>query len=76
VRGLPKVNVFCAISKKVYGPIFFAEPTHWDDLLGHVGKLADALVEVSNDYFFQQDSFPADYHKDVREYLNQILPQR
>jgi len=41
----------------------------------HVRKLADATVEDSNDYIFQQDGSPA-HHTDVRGYLNRNLPQR
>jgi len=41
----------------------------------HVRKVADATVEGSNDYIFQQDGSPAHY-KDVRGYLNRNLPQR
>jgi hypothetical protein len=73
------VNVFCAVSKKkVYGPIFFAEPTVtgmiYLDMLEN--WLMSQLNEDSNDYLFQQDGCPAHYHKDVRVYLDQILPQR
>jgi hypothetical protein len=73
------VNVFCAISKKkVYGPIFFAEHTVtgmiYLDMLEN--WLMPQLNEDSNYYLFQQDGCPAHYHKDVRGYLNKILPQR
>jgi hypothetical protein len=36
--------------------------------------LIPQLNEDSNDYIFQQDGSPAHYHKDVRGYLNRILP--
>jgi hypothetical protein len=38
--------------------------------------LMSKLNANSNDYVFQQDGCPVHYHKDVRRYLNQILPQR
>jgi hypothetical protein len=43
-RNSPKANVFFTTTKKVYGPIFFPESI-LDDLLWHVGKLADSPVE-------------------------------
>jgi len=79
VRDSPKVNVFCAISnEKLYGPFFFEEPTINGMICLHMLQnwLIPQLNEDSNDYIFQQDGFPANYHKDLRGYLNRNLPQR
>jgi hypothetical protein len=76
VRDSPKVNVFCTISKKeVYGSILFAEPTVTGMIYLVENWLMPHLNEDSNNYLFQQDGCPAHYHKDMRGYLNQILPQ-
>jgi hypothetical protein len=64
---IPEGSTSFEISKKkVYGPIFFAEPTVtgmiYLDMLEN--WLMPQLNEDSNDYLFQQDGCPAHYHKD------------
>ena len=79
-RDSPKVNVFCAISRRrVFGPFFFAE----DTVTGRVylnmlenwlmPQLADEEVQG---YIYQQDGTPPHWHKEVRAYLNEHLPVR
>ena len=76
----PKVNVFCAVSRRrVFGPFFFAE----DSVTGKVcldmlenwlmPQLTDEEVQV---YIYQQDGAPPHWHKEVRGYLNEHLPGR
>lgn len=78
-RDSPKVNVFCAISKKsVYGPFFFAEntvqgPAYLDML---EAWLFPQLKEAMNGFIFQQDGAPPHWHRDVRNFLNTVLPHR
>jgi hypothetical protein len=59
------VNVFCTISKEVYGPFFFEEPTVtgmiYLDMLEH--WLMPQLTEDSNGYIFQEDGCPAHYQR-------------
>lgn len=78
-RDSPKVNVFCALSRtKVYGPFFFAERTvtgiSYLDMLEQ--WLFPQLMEDSQDFIFQQDGAPPHWHLDVRNFLNQSLPER
>ena len=78
-RDSPKVNVFCAIShRKVYGPFFFAENTvngaAYLDMLEN--WLIPQLQQEMNNFIFQQDGAPPHWHRDVRAFLNHILPLR
>jgi hypothetical protein len=75
----PKLNVFCAIFfTKTYGPCFFAETTvsgfSYLDMLEN--WLFPQLNQDSDDYIFQQDGAPPNFHREVREVLNYVLPQR
>ena len=79
-RDSPKVNVFCAVSKRqVYGPFFFREatvngPTYLDML---TEWLFPQLEEKQgNEYIFQQCGAPPHWHLHVREHLNERLPGR
>ncbi|XP_066996029.2 uncharacterized protein [Anabrus simplex] len=79
VRDSPKVNVFCAVSNtKVYGPFFFNEQTvtglTYLDLLTE--WLLHQLSDDWDDYVLQQDGAPPHFHREVRAFLNQQLPQR
>lgn len=78
-RDSPKCNVFCAVSKsKVYGPFFFAEKTvtgiAYLDMLEH--WLFPQLEEDLEDLVFQQDGAPPHWHCEVRNFLNEKLPQK
>jgi len=73
------VNVFCALSQtKVDGPFFFAEDTV--TLVTYLAMLQNWLLpqmsEDSEDFMFQQDGAPPHWHRDVRRFLNESLPQR
>jgi len=79
-RDSPKVNVFCAISRRrVFGPFFFAEDTVtgrvYLDMLENwlMPQLADEEVQG---YIYQQDGASPHWHKEVRAYLNEHLPGR
>lgn len=77
-RDSPKVNVFCALSQtKIYGPFFFDENTvTGQKYLAMLQKwLLPQMNEDSGDFFFQQDEAPPHWHRDVRHFLNQSLPQ-
>jgi transposase len=79
VRDSPKVNVFCAIShSKVYGPFFFEEKTvtgaTYHQML--MNWLLPQLREDGGNFIFQQDGAPPHWHRNVRHYLNEALPQR
>ena len=75
----PKVNVFCAISRRrVFGPFFFAETVTgkvYLDMMENwlTPQLADEEVQG---YIYQQDGAPPHWHKEFREYLNEHLPGR
>jgi len=74
----PKVNVFCAISRRrVFRPFFFAE----DSITGKVylDMLENWLMPQLTDgevqwYIYQQDGAPPHWNKEVRDYLNVHLP--
>jgi len=78
-RDSPKVNVFCVLSQtKVYGPIFFAENTVTG--VTYLAMLQNwplpQMSEDSDDFIFQQDGAPPHWHRDVRRFPNESLPQR
>jgi len=77
IRESPKVNVLCGTSScKVYGPLFFAEPTatgiNYLDMLQL--WLMPQLQENSKDFIFQQDGALLHFHFDVCAHLNANLP--
>lgn len=80
VRDSPKVNVFCAMSKKrVYGPFFFEEGTVNGEV--YLIMLQNWLMEKlheeeSSDFIFQQDGAPLHGCLKVRQYLHTPLPDR
>ena len=78
-RESPKVNVFCAVSTfKVYVPFFFSQPTVTG--IAFLDVLTEWLLlqlnEDSADFILQMDGAPPHFHRHVREFLNQYLPQR
>jgi hypothetical protein len=78
-RDSPKVNVFCAISKKkVYSPFFFVENTLTGNSYLEMLTLCllPQLEKDSNDFIFQQDGAPPHFHMAVRNHLNAHLPRR
>jgi len=78
-RESPKVNVFCALSQtKVYGPFFFAENTVTGVkyLVMLQNWLLPQMGEDSEDFIFQMDGAPPHWHRDVRRFLYESLPQR
>ena len=79
-RDSPKLNVFCAISRrKVYGPFFFSEATvtgvsYLDALqLWLFPQLEEAEPE---NFIWQQDGAPPHWHNSVRDWLNDVVPNR
>jgi len=73
------VNAFCAFSQtKVHGLFFFAENTVTG--VTYLAMLQNWLLpqmsEDSEDFIFQQDGAPPHWHRDVRRFLNDSLPQR
>ncbi|XP_068082175.1 uncharacterized protein [Anabrus simplex] len=78
VRDSPKVNVFCAVSNtKFYAPFFFNEQTVTG--LTYLDMLTEWLLpqlSERDDYVLQQDGAPSHFHRKVRAFLNQELPQR
>ena len=78
-RDSPKINVFCAISrKKVYGPFFFEENTVTGNTYLNMLQtwLFPQLQVDSDEFVFQQDGAPPHWKLEVRRYLNGELPQR
>ncbi|KAG8331556.1 hypothetical protein J6590_039907 [Homalodisca vitripennis] len=76
-RYSPKVNVFCAVSrKKVYGPFFFEGDTvngmNYPQMLQN--WLFPQLQADSGDFIFQQDGAPPHWHNNVRQILNNTAP--
>lgn len=79
-RDSPKLNVFCAISRrKVYGPFFFGEAT----VTG--ASYLDALQQwlfpqleegEPENFIWQQDGAPPHWHMEVRDWLNDVVPDR
>ena len=80
VRDSPKVNVFCAMSKKrVYGAFFFEGATVNGE--AYLAMLQNWLMdqlheEESANFIFQQDGAPPHWCLTVRQYLNTTLPDR
>ena len=80
VRYSPKMNVFCAISKKhVYGPFFFEGTTVNSE--AYLDILQNWLMELLFDgeqanFIFQQDRAPPHWSLIVRQYLNATLHSR
>jgi len=78
-RDSQKVNVFCALLQtKVYGLFFFAENmvTGVTYLAMLQNWLLPQMSEDSEDFIFQQDGAPPHWHRDVRHFLNESLPQQ
>lgn len=79
-RDSPKVNVFCAVSKRrVFGPFFFVENTINGNIYLDVLQnwlMPQLTAEMEQGFIFQQDGAPPHWHMDVRGYLNQFLPGR
>ncbi|GFS48380.1 uncharacterized protein TNCV_2297261 [Trichonephila clavipes] len=73
-RDLPKVNVFCAISRlKANGPFIFGEPTATGSVYLYSLQLwlFPQLEEREPDNFiWQQDGAPPRWHLSVRDWLN------
>jgi hypothetical protein len=73
-RESPKVNVFCAVSRRrVFGPFFFAEKSVYLKMLQN--WLMSQLAE-EEEFIFQQDGAPPRWRMGVREYLSGDLPGR
>ena len=74
-RDSPKVNVFCAVSTfKVYGPFFFSK--HIVTGIEFLHMLTEWLLPQLNEDSPDLDGAPPHFHRHVREFLNQHLPQR
>lgn len=79
-RDSPKINVFCAVSRRqVYGPFFFAEATvtgvSYLDMLQQ--WLFPQLVESEPaNFIWQQDGAPPHWSLFVRDWLNVEVPDR
>ena len=76
-RDSQKVNVFCAIScSSVYGPFFFDGNTVNGTQYLHM--LQNWLFpRLNNDnLIFQQDGAPPHWSRQVRQFLNETLPNR
>jgi hypothetical protein len=74
---LPKLNVFCIISRrKVYGPFFFTDNVviriSYLDML--MNWLFPQLDEDSDSYIYQKDGAVPQFHGKVCHYLNESLP--
>ncbi|PSN38177.1 hypothetical protein C0J52_15049 [Blattella germanica] len=78
-RNSPKLNVCCALpNSKVYSPFFLLEPT----VSGH--SYLDMLEQWpmpqletdGTDFIYQQDGAPPHFHNEVRQFLNNRLPNR
>lgn len=79
-RDSPKLNVFCAISRrKVYGPFFFGEATvtgtSYLDAL-QLWMFPQLVENEPNNFIWQQDGAPPHWHSDVRDWLNVTVPER
>ena len=77
VRDSPKVNVFCAISRSsVYGPYFFDGNTvNGQQYLALLQKWLFPRLHEDN-FIFQQDGAPPHRSRQVRDFLNETLPNR
>ena len=80
VRDSPKVDVFCAISKKcVYWPFFFEGTTVNSE--AYLARLQNWLTELlfegeRADFIFQQDGAPPHWSFNERQYLNATLQNK
>jgi hypothetical protein len=72
----PKVNVFCAVSRRrVFGLFFFVEKCVMGQV--YLKMLQNWLMpQLAEEFIFQQDGAPPHCHMGVREYLNGNLPGR
>jgi hypothetical protein len=76
-RDSPKVNVFCAVSRRrVFGPFFFADKSVTGQV--YLKMLQNWLMPqlAEKEFIFQQDGVPPHWHMGVREYLSRNLPGR
>ena len=77
MRDSPKVNVFCAMSKKcVYGPFLFEGTTVNNE--AYLAMLQNWLMQLlfegeRADLIFQQVGAPPHWSLNVRQYLNATL---
>ena len=76
----PTINVFCAVFLRiVYGPFIFGENTHFQDKLILKCYSNGFFPQNSKDFenfVFLQDEAPPHWHRSVRSFLNEVLPQR
>lgn len=79
-RDSPKVNVFCAISRrKVYGLFFFDGPSVTGaSYLNMLEQWLFPQLEENEpeNFSFQQDGAPPHWHNEVRAWLNATVPER
>jgi len=74
-RDSPKVNVFCAVSTfKVYGPFLFSKQIVTG--IEFLDMLTEWLLPQLNEDSADLDAAPPHFHRHVREFLNQHLPQQ
>lgn len=79
-RDSPKINVFCALSRrKVYGPFFFGEATvTGTSYLDTLEQWLFPQMEENEpeNFILQQDGAPPHWHHHVRDWLNVTVPDR
>ena len=78
-RDSDKVNVWCCVMHdKIIGPFFFAESSIsaniYLDMLTHYA--VPQLAEFQPNIIFQQDGAPPHWGLRVREFLNEVFPNR
>lgn len=73
-----KVNVWVGIvGGNTIGPFFFLENVSGDSYMRMLQtKVVPALIEVGFPLYFQQDGAPPHWTTQVRQYLNDIFPER
>jgi hypothetical protein len=76
-RDSPKVNVFCAVSRRrVFGPFFLAEKSVTGEVyLKMLQNWSVPQLAEEEEFIFQQDGAPPHWHMGVREYLSRNLPR-
>ena len=78
-RDSPKVNVFCAVSHtRVFGPFFFCgEHRYRDHVSGHADGVTfpAAIGRIRRLHFAARRDSAAHFHREVRKFLSEHLPQ-
>jgi transposase len=78
--NLPGITVWCGLSSRgLIGPFFFDATVTGPIYLNLLQQFVIPSIRIDfedEEFFFQQDGAPPHYHRDVRSFLDELLPNR